>query len=152
MYLLEFVHSVQPSQILSNVRSKSNYSKWMPITTSCLTSSHDTVCADCCANITKLIKSSLMCFEAGRSWIFCEINTGIGIIQQFIWSKLFACIPLHQLPENNVSSLVSFPCLNQCKVSSDGLFHDVVPAIELFYLCTMTTHLKESEALDAVDV
>lgn len=38
------------------------------------------------------------------------------------------------LPENNVPSLVSFPGLNQCKVSSDGFFHDVVSAVEFSYL------------------
>ncbi|TNN39766.1 hypothetical protein EYF80_050075 [Liparis tanakae] len=30
--------------------------------------------------------------------------------------------------------LCSFPRLNQCKVSDDGLFHDVVPAVELPHL------------------
>lgn len=50
---------------------------------------------------------------------------------------------VYRLPENNVSSLVGFPCLDQSKVSSDGLFHDVVPAIELSHLYTMTTQLSQ---------
>lgn len=41
------------------------------------------------------------------------------------------------LPEDNVSSLVCFPCFDQSKVSSNGFFHYVVPAIELLYLCTV---------------
>lgn len=146
MYLLKSVHRVQTSKTWSNVRSKSSYRKWMPITTFCFISSHDTVCADCCANITELITTSITRFEAGRSWMFCEISTDSGTIQQvraldFVLVKTHR-VPLHHLPENNVSSLVSFPCLDQCKVSSDGLFHDVVPAIELFHLCTMTAHSK----------
>ena len=54
-----------------------------------------------------------------------------------------SCISLNKLPENDVSSLVSFPCLNQGIVTSDGLFHDVMSAVELSYLCTATTDLKE---------
>lgn len=157
-YLLKLVHWVQTSKTLSKVRSKSSYRKWMPITTFCFSSSHDTVCADCCANKTELITTSVTCFEAGRSSMFCEVNTDGGAIQQVRAIHLVQTIkthrlPLHRLPENNVSGPVGFPCLNQRKVSSDGLFHDVVPAIELFHLCTMTTHWeKESETPNAKSV
>ena len=33
-------------------------------------------------------------------------------------------------PENEIASLVSFPGLDQGKVSEDGAFHDVVFAVE----------------------
>lgn len=35
------------------------------------------------------------------------------------------------LPEDYVASLVSLPCLDKGKVTSDGLLHNVVPPIEL---------------------
>jgi len=71
-------------------------------------------------------------FEAGRSGILDELNT--------------ATLHYIPLPENNVSSLVSFPCLNQGKVSNDGLFHDVVPAVELPHLDNEDTIQRASGA------
>ena len=35
-----------------------------------------------------------------------------------------------RLSEDEISSLVCLPCLDECKVPSDGFFHDVVVAIE----------------------
>ena len=101
-------------------------------------------CADCCANTSKVIKTSLMCFEAERGWILHKINIGSDIIQQVRTNNVGqqdqkSLLSFH-LPENNVSSSVSFPCLDQCVVSRDGFFHDVMPAIELLYLCTTATH------------
>lgn len=135
MYLLKLVHWVQTSKTLSKVRSKSNYRKWMPITTFCCISSHDAVCAACCANKTELNALWDKYSDSGATQQVRAID-----LAQTVKSRR---VPLHHWPEDNVSSLVSFPCLNQCKVSSDGLFHDVVPAVELFHLCTMTAHLKK---------
>lgn len=69
----------------------------------------------------------------------CEVRL------QHAWCKSRPIQSSVHLPENNVSSPVGFPRFNQSKVSSNGFFHYVVPAIELLHLCTMRGIQKDSE-------
>ena len=60
------------------------------------------------------------------------------IVQRFFCSYFLFCLnsSLWYLPEDDVAGPVGLPGLDQCKVSCDGLLHDVLPAVELAHLET----------------
>lgn len=92
--------------------------------------------------------------NSGISIIQHVCSNDVWLVQIFLFSEhdqnSLPALWIQLLPENDVPSLVSLPSLDQCKVSSDGLFHDVVPAIELLHLRSMTTQFKEWVALNTV--